>query len=173
MQRLQRNRLITQLCLHIWSGGMPVLLAYPQVTLLWPIQPAPSVMSRFCLHSGITNLSLYEHFIHNDIRFGNKTIFIYLQIRFGCILAPSIQTAYPSEAPFRCSTIGYAPSLTYTYQTRLERLARDKHSSLLQRSVNYGRKKLYTTGPRASTNPQNKTFYGGNFFVVSFNLKQC
>ena len=29
----------------------------------------------------------------------------------------------------------------------LERLARDKHSSLLQKSVNYDRKKLYITGP--------------------------
>ena len=31
--------------------------------------------------------------------------------------------------------------------TRLERLARDEHSSLLQKSVNYGRKKVYSTGP--------------------------
>jgi hypothetical protein len=26
-QCLQRNRFVTQLCLQIWSGGMPVLLA--------------------------------------------------------------------------------------------------------------------------------------------------
>ncbi len=172
MQCLQRNRLVTQLCLHIWSGGMPVLLACSQMTSFWPSQPAPSVMSRFCIHSGITNLSLYILFI-NDIRFGIISLFIYLQMHVGCILAPSIQTAYPSEAPFRCSTPGQAPGLTRTHQTRLERLARDKHSSLLQRSVNYGRKRFYSTGSRASTNSQNKTFYGGNFFVVSCNHKQC
>jgi len=30
----------------------------------------------------------------------------------------------------------------------LERLARDKHSSLLRKFVNYYRKKFYSTGPR-------------------------
>ncbi len=30
---------------------------------------------------------------------------------------------------------------------RLERLARDKHSSLLRKLVNYGQKKFYTIGP--------------------------
>jgi hypothetical protein len=32
----------------------------------------------------------------------------------------------------------------------LERLARDKHSSLILKSVNYGRKKFYSTGSRVS-----------------------
>ena len=40
--------------------------------------------------------------------------------------------------PGRCSSLGQAPGLTHKHQTRLERLARDKHSSLLQKSVNYG-----------------------------------
>jgi hypothetical protein len=31
--------------------------------------------------------------------------------------------------------------------TRLARLSRDKHSSLLRKSVNYCRKKFYSTGP--------------------------
>jgi hypothetical protein len=31
----------------------------------------------------------------------------------------------------------------------LERLAKVKHSSLLQKSVNYGRKKFFSTGPWA------------------------
>ncbi len=35
---------------------------------------------------------------------------------------------------------------------RLERLARDKHSSLLQKSVNYCRKKFYSTRPWSNTN---------------------
>ncbi len=38
--------------------------------------------------------------------------------------------------------------LTRKHQTRLERFTREKHSSLLQKSVNYGRKKFYSTGPR-------------------------
>ena len=37
--------------------------------------------------------------------------------------------------------------LTQTHYDRLERLAKDKHSSLLQKSVNYSRKKLYSTVP--------------------------
>ncbi len=55
--------------------------------------------------------------------------------------------AYPSEAPFSCSTLGYTPDLTHKHLTRLERLASDKHSSLLQKSVNYGCNKFYDTGP--------------------------
>ncbi len=45
--------------------------------------------------------------------------------------------AYPIEAPFSYSTLGQAPSLT-----RLGRLAMEKHSSLLQKVVTYGRKKI-------------------------------
>ncbi len=32
----------------------------------------------------------------------------------------------------------------------LERLAKDKHSSLLRKSVNYGQKKFYNIGPRSA-----------------------
>jgi hypothetical protein len=60
--------------------------------------------------------------------------------------------AYPSEAPFRCSTLGYAPGLTHKHKTRLGRLARDKHSSLLRKSVNYGRKKFYSVWHQACKN---------------------
>ncbi len=55
--------------------------------------------------------------------------------------------ACTSEAPFRCSNLGLAPGLTHKHLTRLERLARDKHSSLLRKSANYGCKKFYSTGP--------------------------
>ncbi len=48
--------------------------------------------------------------------------------------------AYMNESPFRCSTLGYAPGLTHKHLTRLERVAKNKHSSLLQKSVNYDRK---------------------------------
>jgi hypothetical protein len=34
----------------------------------------------------------------------------------------------------------------------LIRLARDKHSSLLQKFINYGRKKVYNIGPRGHRN---------------------
>ncbi len=53
---------------------------------------------------------------------------------------------YLSEAPFRCSTLGQAPSLTNKDQARLERLAIDKHSRLLRKFINYGRNKFYDTG---------------------------
>ncbi len=54
--------------------------------------------------------------------------------------------AYPSDAPFRCSTLGQAPGLTHKHQTRLESLDRDKHSSLLLTFVNYGCKKFWAPG---------------------------
>ncbi len=51
-----------------------------------------------------------------------------------------------SGAPERWFT-QVGSSLTHKYQTRLERLNRDKHSSLLQKSVSYGQKKFYNIGP--------------------------
>jgi hypothetical protein len=36
---------------------------------------------------------------------------------------------------------------SWLHKTSLERLARDKHSSLLQKFVNYGRKKFYRIVP--------------------------
>jgi hypothetical protein len=44
-----------------------------------------------------------------------------------------------SLAPFRCSTLSKL--------ARLERFARDKHSTLLQKLVNYD-KKFYNIGPK-------------------------
>ncbi len=52
-----------------------------------------------------------------------------------------------SEAPFRYSTLGQAPGLTHKHQPMLERLAGDKHSSLLRKSINYGRKTFHSTSP--------------------------
>jgi hypothetical protein len=51
-----------------------------------------------------------------------------------------------SGGPERCFT-RLGSGLTYKHHTRLERLARDKHSSLLQKFVNYGHKKVYRIGP--------------------------
>ncbi len=39
--------------------------------------------------------------------------------------------ANPSEAPFRCSALGWPSGLIHKHNTRLEILARDIHSSLL------------------------------------------
>ncbi len=52
--------------------------------------------------------------------------------------------AYPIEEPFRCSTLGLAPGLADKQKTRLERLARDKHSRLIRKFVNHGQKILIT-----------------------------
>ncbi len=51
-------------------------------------------------------------------------------------------------APERCF-ICIGSSITSKYQTSLERLARDKHSSVLRKFVNYGQKKFYNIGPRS------------------------
>jgi len=49
----------------------------------------------------------------------------------------------------------YGKLLALPTNIRLERLARDKHSSLLRKLVNYGRKKLYNIGPRPDINTAN------------------
>ncbi len=53
--------------------------------------------------------------------------------------------AYLSKSSFRFST----PGLTFKHYTRLERLVRDKHTSLLRTFVNYGRKFFITWTPGA------------------------
>ncbi len=59
---------------------------------------------------------------------------------------------YPSEATFRCSTVGLAHGLTHKYQTRLERLDIDKQCliSLSRKLINYRCKKFYSIEPRSS-----------------------
>ncbi len=58
--------------------------------------------------------------------------------------AGSLPQSAASERCFIC----LGSSLTSKYQTRLERLARDKHCSILRKFANYGRKKIYNIGPR-------------------------
>jgi hypothetical protein len=55
--------------------------------------------------------------------------------------------AYLSEAAFRCSNAVYAQGLTHENYTRLERLAWDKHSSLLLKIVTYACKMFYKLVP--------------------------
>ncbi len=57
--------------------------------------------------------------------------------------AKSLHASGASEMCF----IHLGSSLTFKHQTRLERLAMDKHSSLLRKSVNYGQKSFTTLGP--------------------------
>jgi hypothetical protein len=54
---------------------------------------------------------------------------------------------YTNKAPFRLSTLGQASGLTHKHYTRLEKLARDKNSSLFQKSVNYSYKKFCSIVP--------------------------
>jgi hypothetical protein len=62
---------------------------------------------------------------------------------FQCsLMFASKAEAYLSETPFLCSTrVGCG--LTCKHYARLERLARDKNSSLFRSFVKYGFKKLY------------------------------
>jgi hypothetical protein len=57
--------------------------------------------------------------------------------------------AYPSETPLGCTTLEWAHGLAHKQMTRLERLARDKHFSLLRKFVIYVRKKFYIIGPKS------------------------
>jgi len=57
------------------------------------------------------------------------------------------------------------------HYTRLENLARDKHSSLLRISVNYGCNKFYSTGP--SWGHCYKTFYVCNLRIFILSSSIC
>ncbi len=69
------------------------------------------------------------------------------------IFVGEVRSLPQSGAPRWCFT-QVGSGLTCIHKTRLERLARDKHSSLLQKSVNYGHKKFYSTSPCAASIPQ-------------------
>ncbi len=56
--------------------------------------------------------------------------------------------AYLNEPLFRCSTPGKVPGLTHKRLTRLEGLARGKHSSLSRKSVDWGHEEFYNIEPR-------------------------
>ncbi len=61
---------------------------------------------------------------------------------------------YPREAPFRCSTVDQAPALSHKHKTRLEKLAKDKRSSLLWKVVTYGRKRFYNIDTWSPLHPE-------------------
>ncbi len=58
--------------------------------------------------------------------------------------------AYLSEAPCRCSSLGWALGLAHKHYTRLERLVRDKRSRLLWKNVTYARKMFIKSWPGQS-----------------------
>ncbi len=106
------------------------------ITVVKRLQPCQLIFNQTGYGYNLTTKGVTEIDKHNSL--------IRYRINYCCKKV----TAYMSEAPFRerCSTLGQAPSLTHKHQTRLERLARDKHSGLLRKSVNYGRNKFYDTG---------------------------
>ncbi len=82
--------------------------------------------------------------------------------------------AYMSKALFRCSTLWQAPGLTHKHQTRLAILAKDKHSSLLRKFVNYRQKSFITLGPGHWWACAIKN-YGSNFsrIIISQSICHC
>ncbi len=66
--------------------------------------------------------------------------------------------AYPSGAPEKCFT-QVSSGFTHKHYDKLEKLSRDKHTSLLPEFVNNGSKKLCNNGPWSKGY---KTFYGRN-----------
>ncbi len=72
-------------------------------------------------------------------------------------LQPSVMFTIKAEdylngAPLKKSTLILFNQGYPKHEARLEKLARDKHSSLLQRFVTYGRKKFYNIMPRLRLN---------------------
>ncbi len=75
---------------------------------------------------------------------------------FKSVKARAFQVEHLKEA------LRYAPGLAHKHKTRLERLVRDKHSSLLQALVNYGCKMFYRIGCFNSGKRDKKVFIVGN-----------
>ncbi len=78
---------------------------------------------------------------------------------------------YPSEETFSCSILGQALCLAHKHSTRLERPAKDKHSSLLLTHVNYGHTRFITLGPGMAWLPDFSTDVKGFNGKVSKHLK--
>ncbi len=62
----------------------------------------------------------------------------------------------PYSGVFERGFICLGSNLISSHYSRLERLARDKHSSLLRKSLNYGQKKVYNIGPRLERHAKDK-----------------
>ncbi len=82
--------------------------------------------------------------------------------------------AYPFEETFRCPILEQAPGLAYKQQTRLERLARDKHFSSLRKLKNHGNKKFSTLAPGFTRKYQTslKTCMGNTLQLIYLRRKR-
>ncbi len=74
------------------------------------------------------------------------------------------------KTPFRCSTMGQVPDLANKQYTRLKRLGRSKHSSLLRKLTTYDCKKIYYIGSQSLCY---KTFYGRNILDIVIKQGVC
>ncbi len=88
------------------------------------------------------------------------SILVYFWVRSG---------AYPSGAPEECFT-QVSSGFTHKHYDKLEKLSRDKHSSLFTEFVNNGCKKLCNNGPWSKGY---KTFYGRNSQIYVISLSVC
>ncbi len=82
----------------------------------------------------------------------------------GRLFQPSLilvgkEGTYLSEEPFSCSTLHSTLGLTHKHETRLEKPGSNKHSDVLQISVNDVRKKFYKIEPLVI-----------NFFVLNLQI---
>ncbi len=102
------------------------------------------------VHSGTIVVPRYDHPGFNVIILFCSYVRIFVISQSVCTLyafKPSLifagkVIAYPSEAPFSCSTLRSYPQTL----DQAGKLTRDKHSSLLRKSVNYGTKSFITLG---------------------------
>jgi hypothetical protein len=76
--------------------------------------------------------------------------------------------AYLRVDHFECNLLGLTPGLSYKYWTRLERPTSDKHSSVLRKFVNSGRKKFYSIGLRLDSSNDAYYLMSVNMLSVTF-----
>jgi hypothetical protein len=81
--------------------------------------------------------------------------------------------AYPSGAPKRSSPSGKALGVTHKHCTRLERLFKDKHFSLLRTFPDYGRKKFYNNGARKGARTLSLMTINLTTISVQFHCAEC
>jgi len=64
-----------------------------------------------------------------------------------CVMLKIIKFCALTKTSEVCTITWVSSGLTRKHYTRLERLNRHKHSSLLRKTINNGHKKFYSTGP--------------------------
>ncbi len=84
---------------------------------------------------GLPGISILRKFVN----YGRKRVLQYRHLRAYPMKLFTVARVFV-PGTLQGSTLGQDPGLTHVDQNRLERVARDKHSSLLQKFVNYGHK---------------------------------